>query len=247
MVAILMFAMTSAIVAMAMPSRNTEHSDEASSKQNQTPKPETPLSSPSMETAKPPMLPPKPKMSALESHDLWRKLWEDHIWWTRIVIISILDSLAQEETGNYTGRLLKNYEDVEDALRPFYGDKAEEFGDLVKDHLVIAAQILQEAKAGNNITSLLNQWYDNGNQLATKMNEMNPKFWQLAEAKEMWKVHLDLTLEEAVAHLGKRWAEEIAAFDKVHTAALRMADFFSTGIILQFPEMFTAIGPIARP
>jgi len=179
----------------------------------------------------------EPEMSALAFHDTWRKLWEDHIWWTRMVIIGIFDDLAG--TGNYTERLIQNYEDMEDALMPFYEDDAKKLGDLIQKHLLIAAQILVEAKAGHDITALSDTWYANANDIAMTMNDLNSKYWPLDEAKAMWKMHLDLTLEEAVKHLQKDWKGDVEAFDKVHLAALEMADFFSNGIIRQFPQMFT--------
>jgi hypothetical protein len=180
------------------------------------------------------------KSSRLAYHDEWRKLWEDHITWTRVVIMGILDGLPG--TDAYIGRLLQNYEDMEDALAPYYGEEAEVLGDLIKDHLVIAAQILQAAKNKQPLDELVASWYANGNDIAAQMNKMNPKFWPLEETQRMWKEHLDATLEEATDHLTGDFAGEIAAYDKVHDLALEMADFFSNGVMKQFPSQFK--GPL---
>src|SRR5689334_15162538 len=176
------------------------------------------------------------KTSQLAYHDEWRKLWEDHITWTRVVIISILDGLPG--TNAYVGRLLQNYEDMESALKPYYGDEAEVFGDLIKDHLVIAAQILTALKNGQPTDALVASWYANGNDIAVQMNKMNPQFWPLAETQQMWKAHLDVTLEEATDHFTGNFAGEVAAYDKVHDMALEMADFISNGVMQQFPSQF---------
>jgi hypothetical protein len=177
------------------------------------------------------------KTSALAYHDEWRKLWEDHITWTRVVIIGILDGLPG--TNTYVGRLLQNYEDMEDALAPYYGDDAEVLGDLIKDHLVIAAEILTALKNGQPTDALIASWYANGNDIAVQMNKMNPQFWPLAETQQMWKDHLDATLEEATDHFSGNFAGEVAAYDKIHDLALEMADFMSNGVMQQFPSQFT--------
>jgi hypothetical protein len=177
------------------------------------------------------------KTSRLAYHDEWRKLWEDHITWTRVVIIGILDELPGTET--YVGRLLQNYEDMEDALAPYYGDDAEVLGDLIKDHLVIAAQILQALNSGQPTEALIASWYDNAHDIAVQMNAMNPQFWPLEETEQMWVEHLDATLAEAIAHFEGRFADEVAAYDMVHDLALEMADFMSNGVMQQFPSRFT--------
>jgi len=179
------------------------------------------------------------KTSRLAYHDEWRKLWEDHITWTRIVILGILDELPG--TNAYVDRLIQNYEDMEDALAPYYGDDAEVLGDLIQDHLVIAAEILTAAKSGDTdaMNDAIDRWYENGHDIAVQMNEMNPKLWPLEETEQMWVEHLDATLAEAVAHLEGRFEDEVAAYDLVHDLALEMADFFSNGVIRQFPGRFS--------
>jgi hypothetical protein len=180
--------------------------------------------------------------SRLAYHDEWRKLWEDHITWTRVVIIGILDELPGTEA--YIARLLQNYEDMEEALAPYYGDEAEVLGDLIKDHLVIAAEILTAARDGDTaaMNDAIERWYANAHDIAVQMNEMNPKLWPLEETEQMWVDHLDATLAEAVAHLEGRFEDEVAAYDLVHDLALDMADFFSDGVMQQFPSQFK--GPL---
>jgi hypothetical protein len=176
------------------------------------------------------------RTSRLEYHDLWRKLWEDHITWTRVVILAILDDLPGAPA--YTDRLLQNAQDMADALRPFYGEDADELGNLIRDHLVIAAQILQAIHDGQPTEDLIAQWYANADQIAVKMNEMNPQFWPSAEAQRMWREHLDATVAEILAHHNGDYTAEVAAYDLVHDLALEMADFFSNGVMRQFPRNF---------
>ncbi len=177
------------------------------------------------------------KSSQLAYHDEWRKLWEDHITWTRVVIISILDDLAG--TPAYTDRLLQNYEDMEAALKPYYGDEAEVFGDLIKEHLVIAAQVLTALDTNQPTDALVASWYANANDIAVQMNKMNPQFWPLAETQKMWKEHLDATLAEATDHFTGNFTGEVTDYDLVHNLALDMADFISNGVMQQFPNRFT--------
>jgi uncharacterized protein YegJ (DUF2314 family) len=182
------------------------------------------------------------KTTKLVYHDEWRQLWEDHITWTRVVIIGILDELPG--TSAYIERLLQNAEDMEAVLAPYYEDQAEEFSDLLTDHLVIAAEILTAAHNGDTaaMNDAIARWYVNAHDLAVQMNEMNPKFWPLEETEHMWVEHLDATLEEAVAHAEGRFEDEVAAYDLIHNLALEMADFMSDGVMKQFPSHFT--GPL---
>jgi hypothetical protein len=170
------------------------------------------------------------KTTAVSYHDEWRKLWEDHITWTRVVIMGVVNALPG--TAAYTDRLIQNYEDMEEALEPYFDeDDVEELGDLILDHLVIAKAILDTVKAGGDPTALIADWRQNGHDIAAKMAEMNPTYWPLSMGDPMWQDHLTATLDEAVSEFSGDFAAEIAAYDRVHDMALMMADFFSEGVI----------------
>ncbi len=167
------------------------------------------------------------------------KLWEDHITWTRIYIISVTAGLPDADT--VAKRLLQNQVDIGNAIKPFYGDQAgEQLTSLLNDHILTAADLLVAAKSGDNakFEDASKRWYDNANQIADFLNKANPDNWPLSDMQSMMKSHLDLTLEEATARLKGDWSGDIAAYDKVHDEILQMASMLTGGIIMQFPDKF---------
>jgi len=175
-------------------------------------------------------------------HDEMRKLWEDHIVWTRQFIVS---AATQEgnlaDIGPTTDRLLANQADIGDALKPFYGDAAgDQVTALLRDHILTAANLVAAAKAGDEdaVEAASAAWYQNADDIATALSGLNPRNWPLQHMKAHMRDHLDLTLEEAVARLEGRYVDDIAAYDEVHVQILHMADMLSDGIIAQFPHKF---------
>jgi hypothetical protein len=90
--------------------------------------------------------------SALRFHDAMRKLWEDHITWTRNVIISFEvnvpdSSVTLPDLGAALDRLFQNQVDIGDAIKPYYGtERGDQLTALLHDHIAIAGQILQAVK-----------------------------------------------------------------------------------------------------
>ena len=183
------------------------------------------------------------KTSAAAFQDDMRKLWEDHIVWTRQFIVSaatLPGDLA--DIGPTTDRLLANQTDIGNALKPYYGDEAgEQVTALLRDHILTAARLVAAAKAGDTagVEEESAAWYANGDDIAVALNTLNPRYWDLDHFKEMMTAHLDRTLEEAVARLEGRYADDIAAYEAIHADILEMADMLSDGIIRQFPKAFT--------
>jgi hypothetical protein len=175
----------------------------------------------------------------LAFHDAMRKLWEDHITWTRMFIVEFVgDSPATQATAE---RLLQNQVDIGDALKPFYGDEAgDQLAALLRDHILTAADILAAAKAGDQeaVEAATARWYGNADEIAAFLSSANPDHWPLEEMRAMMREHLDLTLAEAVARLQGDFQADIATYDEVHGQILEMADMLSAGIIAQFPKAF---------
>ena len=167
-----------------------------------------------------------------------RKLWEDHITWTRNVIFNIIDDLPG--TGQAVNRLLQNQVDIGNAIKPVYGDEAgNQLTALLKVHITTAADLLKAAKAGNTtgFNDANKKWIDNADQISEFLSKANPN-WKLSDMKKMMHDHLALTTDEAVARQQKNYDADVAAYDKVHNEILEMSDMLTDGMVKQFPEKF---------
>jgi hypothetical protein len=167
-----------------------------------------------------------------------RKLWEDHVTWTRNVILNIMDGLPG--TDQAVNRLLKNQDDIGDAVKPYYGDDAgKKLTDLLHTHITTAADLLKAAKAGNKkaFDDANTKWTANADEISDFLSKANPN-WKLDDMKMMMHDHLKLTTDEAVARQKKDYDGDVAAYDKVHDEILKMSDMLSDGIMKQFPEKF---------
>jgi hypothetical protein len=177
--------------------------------------------------------------SADELRTNLRKLWEDHTMYTRNVILNIIDDLPG--TTEAVARLLQNQVDIGNAIKPVYGaDAGNKLTELLKEHIVQAADLLKAAKANNqaDFNTLNAKWFKNADEIAAFLNSANPRNWSLEDMKKMMHDHLDLTTQEAVARLKKDYKADIETFDKVRAEMLEMSDMLATGIIRQFPEKF---------
>lgn len=166
--------------------------------------------------------------------NLLRKLWEQHVMWTRSFVISAAHDLKDIEF--VTKRLLENPTDFAKVLRQFYGeDIALQFEELLKEHILIAADIVKAMKANDSkeMESLLEKWYYNADQIAKFLSEINP-YWDEEEWRAMLSSHLVLLEKEIMNRISGNYEEDVAIYDIIEDQALEMADYMSDGIIEQF-------------
>ena len=167
-----------------------------------------------------------------------RRLWEDHIVWTRMVIVGLV--AGTPDTNAALNRLLANQADIGNAMKPFYGEAAgDRLTALLRDHILIAGRLLTAAKTGDSagFATAKTEWYANADDIAAFLAAANTR-WPLADLQAAMKTHLDTTLDEAVARLTGDWTADVAAYDRVHAHILHMADVLSDGIVAQFPSAF---------
>lgn len=179
------------------------------------------------------------KMKQADFRSAMRKLWEDHITWTRVFIISAAANLPDRDAA--TQRLLQNQVDIGDAIKPYYGEAAgNQLTALLKDHILISADVVAAAKVNDQakLADANRRWSANADQIADFLSKANPQNWPQTEMRQMMHDHLKLTTNEAVARLHGDWAADVKAYDDVHQQILHMADMLSEGIIKQFPNKF---------
>jgi hypothetical protein len=171
----------------------------------------------------------------LKLNKAMRKLWADHVMWTRQYIIdAITDSPAKDMSAK---RLLQNQVDIGNAIVPFYGKEAgDALAALLKEHILIAVDVVAAAKANNSEALKIadKKWHDNALEIATFLHNANPENWPLPVMIEMMNDHLALTTQETVARLGGKWDDDVKTFDKVFEQIMKMADELTEGIYQKF-------------
>src|SRR5687768_2432559 len=128
------------------------------------------------------------KIDPLVFQQAVRKLWEDHVTWTRVYIIAALADLPEADTA--AQRLLQNQVDIGNAIKPFYGDQAgDQLTALLKEHILIAVDLLAAAKAGDTakFEDANKHWYKNADEIAAFLSSANPDNWPLSEMQMMMK------------------------------------------------------------
>ncbi len=168
-----------------------------------------------------------------------RKLWTDHAVWTREYIVAAVNGTPDAQAA--AARLLQNQVDIGNAIAPYYGqDVGNKLADLLKQHILIAVDIINDAKAKDQIKFQADagKWDQNGKDIANFLSAANPNNWPQQAMEDMMFKHLATTAQELTDYLNKNYTAAAADFDAVYAHILDMADGLSQGIIKQFPDKF---------
>ena len=169
-----------------------------------------------------------------------RKLWSDHVIWTREYIVAAVAGTPDADAA--AGRLLRNQEDIGAAIVPYYGQAAgERLTELLKEHILIAVDLVAAAKSGDQAAFAKHdeRWTANVGEIAAFLAGANPH-WPEKDVFDLLALHLKLTKDEAVARLNGDWVADIKAFDDIFTEIMVVADTLHDGILAQFPSRSAA-------
>jgi hypothetical protein len=167
-----------------------------------------------------------------------RRLWADHVIWTREYVVAAIANSPDAQA--VAGRLLANQEHIGSAIVPFYGEQAgQALTGLLKQHIMVAVELIEAAKTGDQekFADADQRWDQNARDIASFLSSANPN-WPERDVVDLLSQHLKLTKDETTARLAQRWEDDIEAFDQIYTEILTVSDVLSAGIVKQFPDRF---------
>ncbi len=171
-------------------------------------------------------------------HDAMRRLWADHVIWTRQYIVNAVAGARDAQAA--AERLLKNQEDIANVFVPFYG---EEMGgcltDLLKSQVLIAVELVNAGIVDDERQFRREErhWNDKAAEIAALLSEANP-CWPEKDVQDLLSQELSFTKREFVARFEEDWECDIQYFDDMFSQILTMADVLSEGLVSQFPDRF---------
>jgi hypothetical protein len=167
-----------------------------------------------------------------------RKLWSDHVIWTREYIVAAVDD--RPDAGEAATRLLRNQDDIGAAIVSYYGqDAGAALTGLLREHIMIAVDLVAAANGKDDAAFAKHdaRWTENAHKIAGFLADANPN-WPEQDVFDLLSLHLKLTKDEAVARLTLDYAADVKAFDDIFTEIMVLADALHDGLVAQFPEKF---------
>lgn len=166
-------------------------------------------------------------------------LWTEHMQYTMQVVDAFFNN--EEALDAYLDRLLRNQQDIGNALIPYYGEEAgKRQADLLTAHITLAVPVLEAARDNDQqaLDAALKDWYANADENGIALSELNPDNWPPELLTNALRMHIDQTVDYSVLLLKKDYPAAIASYDTAHHHMLDLAEVMADGIISQFPEKF---------
>ncbi len=164
-----------------------------------------------------------------------RQLWNDHGTWTREYVLAALSDAPS--TDLVAQRLLRNQDDIGNALVPLYGLAAgKKLAELLKEHILIDADLVKAAQKNDakTLKTAGTKWHKNATDISQFLSKANPNI-KFAHMQAMMFEHLRLLTGIVTSHLQKKWGDDIRLYDTYRNQLNKMADELAHALIKAFP------------
>jgi hypothetical protein len=157
-----------------------------------------------------------------------RKLWQDHVLWTRMVAISAIQGLA--DLNAHLNRLMSNQREIGNLIGNHFGNSeavADAVTMLLKEHIDIAVEIVAAVVRKEDISALKARWDDNGRRIAVALHGLNPDKWPTSVLEDALQKHLDQTIAEVASYKSGKYEESVVRVDEAVDHMLVVANLLS--------------------
>ncbi len=163
-----------------------------------------------------------------------RKLIAEHIWWTRMAILSIMGNTPDKAAT--LDRLMKNQDDIGAEFAKFYGtETGNKLAELLKNHEKAAGEYIEASLKKEDVEAKLKAMLAGVDPIAEFLSRINPH-WPLSTMHDMWHKHIDLIHESIDDRLQQKWVDDINTWDQVFDEGMQLADLLTEGLDKQFPN-----------
>ncbi|QIB68605.1 hypothetical protein Ami103574_04390 [Aminipila butyrica] len=160
-----------------------------------------------------------------------RMLWRDLTTWIQAYLVSVFagfgnQNSVEEKIRTVIVKFGNNLSTV------FGGEIGEQYIGLITNwintfKLLVNAQINDDA---DTVNEYMNQLYENINQMAIFLSEINP-FWAESEWKALLYRFNEIIIEQLSAFLYKEYTKNIEAFDKLLNLTSIIGNYYSKGML----------------
>ncbi|MGN0342400.1 MAG: LysM peptidoglycan-binding domain-containing protein [Roseburia sp.] len=173
---------------------------------------------------------PGENVNRQETEDAMRLAWLDHVYWTRMFIMSVAGDLPDQK--EIAEQMIKQVERIGQIFAAYYPQSVvRTLTDLLMDHVELAGSLITALKMGEQATAAKQRqdWYQNGDAITALLANETPEY-NHDTLTEMWNRHLQLTEQEAKQRLAGEYAQDVETFNQIEAEIIKWADYLSRGL-----------------
>lgn len=164
--------------------------------------------------------------------DLLRKLFSDHVIYTKFYINSVISDLP--DVSDVATRLFANQDEIGKnlgSLEIIGKDNGDKLAKLLREHIECAATIINLAKNKKDLKDASEKLFANSAQVAKFISSINPASLQYETVKKEFDKHNNFVITMTSERLEAKYKEEIITFDEYYNHMLGFSDMLYSGLI----------------